>query len=707
MFYLSSLQKKLVTLAAVMLLLGLGYYWFAPKSRGEVYYLGIGGPMSGSFEDVGLSMRRGALLAIDEINASGELGDIHLEGVVVDDASDLEGGGQSLAVAKKLAQTENLLGVVGHYFSGATLEASEIYRENSIPLITPSATNPKVTSSNDWNFSVIQDDFYQAVFLANYVVKGLGIEDVGVIRSSSTYGRSLEEYFVRELRVKGQTPTAVVELDPNGFDPEILRAQLEPLKASGMIFLAMNYKLAAKVIKFLRDNDVNPGFVGAESLGGPHFIHEAGVYADNVYAVTPYLANLLGESSKHYQANYLEAYQVRPDWVATNSYEAVKLFATGIRNAGPDREGIRNHLRRIRNEEDALPSVSGPIYFNEEGASRRAIAMGQVIEGRYLPARFQLTAVKYPELEKARKQRSKAFQMGNTSMKRTTVVFTGLHVQEIKSFDPIDSNFVADFLLWFRWDPSQNKKLNFEMTHGKVLAAKVREKYFDKKTHNNFISYQVSARMEGQFPLHDYPFDRQILKIRIKPKVKNKEDLILVTDIPDDTFLRKHLDIRSWKDREHIHFTSGKEAIWSYRNPKYLGKLFQLDHSQYNYHIHLERDVYEYIIKLLPLTIIVLTAYSLFFINFEFTPSRFTVGITSMMSAMAFHNVNKLDVGYLVKSDIFFMMTYYLIFFSILETVLASSLHEKGKEEMAARLDHFSIVLYPVLIVFAVYQLFN
>ncbi len=351
--------------------------------------------------------------------------------------------------------------------------------------------------------------------------------------------------------------------------------------------------------------------------------------------------------------------------------------------------------------------MAGDIYFNPYGASRRPIAIGQVKEGRFLPSRFQLIYVKYPELAKARQHKAPIFKVDGRYTKRTTVVFTGIHVNDVRSFDPIKSQFEADFLLWFRWDPDQNKKLNFEMTHGEVLSAKIREKYYHKESKNNFIAYSVTARMEGVFPLHDYPFDHQILKIRIKPKVKSKEDLILVTDIPDDSFLRRDLTFGQWEDERHVQFTSSKDFIWSYRNPKYGQKIFELDHSQFNYHLHLKRNVAQYVIKLLPLFVVLFGAYLIFFIDYEYVPSRYALGIITLLSAISAHNATKLEVGYLVRSDIFFLITYFLIVFSILETVIASTFFMKGQKKIAKRLDEATIVMFPILIVVALYHLID
>ncbi|MBF0109524.1 MAG: ABC transporter substrate-binding protein [Magnetococcales bacterium] len=697
----------LLLLLVVVLTGSLIYGTLFHGGRKQIFLIGLAGPMSGPFSEVGISMRRGVELAITHVNQSGELGPITLEARIEDDQSNLADNQGVHKAAEHLARNANLLGVVGHYFSNATLEASPIYDALKIPLITPSATNPKVTALYPGNFSLIPDDFYQAVFLANYVLHGLDQNKIAIINTSNLYGESLRDYFIKELKINAVEPVADIAINPEKFDPDPLERGLGALGQASAVFLAMNYTNAAHVIKYIKNKGLKCEFIGGESLGGPHFIRLAGIYSEDVYAVTPFLPNLLGEKAKRYQDDFVQTFQTNPDWVATHAYEAVMLFAHAIRKGGADRVAIRTVLSKILDEEDAVESITGPIYFNEEGASRKRIAIGQVKEGRHAPARFQFSNARYPELVKARGAKSNAFMMNGRFVKRTTVVFTGLHVKEIKDFDPIGGSFTADFLLWFRWDPTWNAKLNFEMTYGKVLSAQIREKYFDPENNFNFISYDVSAQMEGIFPLQEYPFDEQELQIRIKPKVQVKEDLILVTDIADDSFLRNDLSLKSWTDVKHFQFTGEKDTIWSYRNPKYKKKLFEMEHSQFDYHILLRRNWEQYTVKLLPLLVMVLMAYSQFFVNYEYVGSRFSLGILALLTAMSFHNVNKIDVGYLVRADIFFMMTYYLIFLTIIETVVTSSFFIHGNKIMANRIDIASIVLYPVLMLGAIIHLFR
>lgn len=695
---MAKLKFFLLTVGLLLTLSGLAYLGLAVSHKKEVLHIGLAAPMSGPFKDVGLSMQRGVELAIKDINQSGELEKYELKLALSDDRSAANVSSYAERSAKKLMAVPNLVAVVGHYFSMATILGGEIYKTHKIPFISPSATLPALTANNEWAFSLMPDDFYQARFLANYILHGLDRKNVSIINDKSSYGRSLKEYFAAEMAINEVTPLVAVEIDYRKPNMDLLKSRLKAFSESDIIFLAMNYANAANMIKFLRKNGVETDVIGGESLGGSQFIRHAGIYAEEVYAVTPYLPSLFGEASKNYQIDFLREFQQEPDWISTYTYEATRLIAHAIRQTGPDGTDLRNLLRKIITPQDALPSIAGDLYFNELGASRRNLWVGQVKHGRYIPARFQLTHVKYQELAKIRQKNSDIFFMDNQFMKRATVVYTGIHMNEVESFEPVDGNFVANFNLWFRWDPSKNKNLDFEMTYGKVLTAAVREKYFDSKTNNNFISYIVSARMVDYFPLHDYPFDKQTLKIRIKPKSKTNEDLILVTDIDDDSFLTRKLDFGAWKDLHHMQFTTQKDFLWSYRNPKFDNKLFKLDHSQYNYQIMMERKSSGYLIALLPLLVLVTSAYVIFTIGYDVLSTRYSVGITTMLSAMAYHNVNKLGVGHLVRGDIFFLSSYVLFFLAIVETSFVNYLVNIKKIDAAQKLDMVALAVYPLLV---------
>ena len=103
--------------------------------------IGVAGPMTGPNAAFGAQLKNGAEQAAADINAKGGINGQKIEIVVGDDVSDPK---QGVSVANKMVG-DGVKIILGHFNSGVTIPASEIYAENGMLMITPSATNPKVT----------------------------------------------------------------------------------------------------------------------------------------------------------------------------------------------------------------------------------------------------------------------------------------------------------------------------------------------------------------------------------------------------------------------------------------------------------------------------------------------------------------------------------------------------------------------------------
>src|SRR5215510_7457656 len=147
-------MKKWLTLG---LALGLGLA-FAESASAQVK-LGVAGPITGGSAAFGAQLKNGVEQAVEDINAQGGILGQKITVSVGDDRADPKEG---VSVANKL--------VVGHFNSGVTIPASEVYQENGMLVITPSATNPKVTERGLWNvFRTCGRDDQQGKLWAAYV----------------------------------------------------------------------------------------------------------------------------------------------------------------------------------------------------------------------------------------------------------------------------------------------------------------------------------------------------------------------------------------------------------------------------------------------------------------------------------------------------------------------------------------------------------
>src|SRR6185369_2776215 len=130
--------------------------------------VGVAGPLTGPNAAFGAQLQKGAEQAAADINAAGGINGEQIKVVLGDDVSDPK---QGISVANKFA-ADGVKFVIGHFNSGVSIPASEVYAENGMLEITPAATNPTLTERNMWNiFRTCGRDDQQGPVAGAYLAK--------------------------------------------------------------------------------------------------------------------------------------------------------------------------------------------------------------------------------------------------------------------------------------------------------------------------------------------------------------------------------------------------------------------------------------------------------------------------------------------------------------------------------------------------------
>jgi branched-chain amino acid transport system substrate-binding protein len=198
----------LTLLAAAVALIGCGEQKPAAKATaaaagGIEVKIGHVGPLTGGIAHLGKDNENGARLAVDEANAAG----IKIDGKAVkfifvaeDDQADPKVG---TTVAQKLVDAK-VAGVVGHLNSGTSIPASPIYSQAGIPVISGSATNPKLTEQGfKTQFRVVGRDDQQGPAVANYLAANNKPKLVAVIDDATAYGEGIANEVEKTLKAAG------------------------------------------------------------------------------------------------------------------------------------------------------------------------------------------------------------------------------------------------------------------------------------------------------------------------------------------------------------------------------------------------------------------------------------------------------------------------------------------------------------------------
>src|SRR5918997_1283288 len=158
------------------------------------------GPMTGQNAAFGEQMRRGAEMAVKDINANGGVNGENLVLKVGDDACDPK---QAVAVANQMVNDEVVF-VAGHFCSGSSIPASAVYNEEGILQISPASTNPQLTEQGFENvFRTCGRDDVQGIYAANYVVDNKVADKIAILHDKTAYGQGLADEFKKQLNTRG------------------------------------------------------------------------------------------------------------------------------------------------------------------------------------------------------------------------------------------------------------------------------------------------------------------------------------------------------------------------------------------------------------------------------------------------------------------------------------------------------------------------
>ena len=162
------------------------------------------GPMTGQYASFGEQMRRGAEMAVRDINAAGGVLGQKLRLEVGDDACDPK---QAVAVANEMASKGVKL-MAGHFCSGSSIPASNVYSEEDVLQISPASTNPKLTERGlDNVFRVCGRDDQQGLVAGNFLADKFGSRKIAIIHDKTAYGKGLADETRKTLNGRGVTET--------------------------------------------------------------------------------------------------------------------------------------------------------------------------------------------------------------------------------------------------------------------------------------------------------------------------------------------------------------------------------------------------------------------------------------------------------------------------------------------------------------------
>lgn len=305
-----------------------------------------------------------------------------VELVIADNKSDKV---EAANAATYLIDKEKVTAVIGSWGSSLSMAAGPIAEEKGIPVVAPSATNPQVTSGNDWYFRVCFIDPFQGRVMANYAFNDIGAKKAAIIQEvSNDYSVGLANFF--KIAFNELTGDENATADPVNYNlgDRDFSAQLTSIKETNpdVIFAPGNYTESALLTKQARELGIDVPILGGDTWEAQEFLDLAGDAAEGIVFSTFFASEVpITDMSEVFLDAYREKYNKEPAAVTALGFDAYLVILDAIEKAGStDPAAIKDQIAKTEGFEGA----AGIISLDENGDAVKNAVIKEVQDGKFV-----------------------------------------------------------------------------------------------------------------------------------------------------------------------------------------------------------------------------------------------------------------------------------------------------------------------------------
>ncbi len=349
----------------------------APSDDVVVVKIGVAGPLTGGIAHLGKDDENGAHLSIDEhterkLKIGGKT--VRFEMMSEDDQADPKMGP---TIAQKFVDAK-VAGVAGHLNSGVSIPASAVYNQGGIPMISGSATNPKLTEQGFKNiFRTVGRDDQQGPAIAQYLAN-MKVKKVAIADDATAYGEGLANEVEKTLKAAGVQVVTREKATDKTTDFKAILTKMKG-KAPDAVFYGGMDATGGPMIKQARELGIKSVFSFGDGACTDEMAKLAGAAAEGLICSQAGLPASAASQSFNdaFKAKYGEVKQYAPFF-----YDAVGVMIAAMQKAdSTDPAKYLPELQKI-----SYNGATGKIEFDEKGDRKNAeITIFTLKDGKVTP----------------------------------------------------------------------------------------------------------------------------------------------------------------------------------------------------------------------------------------------------------------------------------------------------------------------------------
>ena len=330
----------------------------AVAQQGGPIRIATAGPMTGQYAAFGGQMRAGAEQAVTDLNGAGGVLGRQLQLQVSDDACDPR---QAVSVANQLAGQRAQL-VAGHFCSGSSIPARDVYAEEGVLQISPASTNPRFTDEGKWNtFRVCGRDDQQGQVAGRHIAQNMRGQRVAILHDNSAYGRGLAEETKKSLNAAGMQEVLFSAYTPGERDYSAIVSRLQQANVQ-VVYVGGYHTESGLILRQAKERGLNITLIGGDALVTNEFWQITGAAGEGTlmtFSSDPRKRPTAAQVVQRFRAR-----NVDPEGYVLYTYAAIEIWAKAVaRVNATDPRRVAQALKA----NGPWGSVLGDISFDQKG----------------------------------------------------------------------------------------------------------------------------------------------------------------------------------------------------------------------------------------------------------------------------------------------------------------------------------------------------
>ena len=353
------MKKGLVAAIVVVIVALAGVYWFAlrPGVVEKEIIIAVAGPMTGQYATFGEQMKRGAEMAVADINAAGGVLGQKLRLVIGDDACDPK---QAVAVANGFVG-KRVVFVAGHFCSGSSIPASKVYEEEGVLQISPASTNPKLTEEGGDNvFRTCGRDDQQGMVAGNFLADNYAKKRIAIVHDKQAYSKGLADETKKQLNARGVKEVLYETVTAGEQDYSALVSKLKANKVD-ILYYGGYHPEAGLIVRQMRQQGLKARLVSGDALVTQEYWQITGKAGEGTlmtFSLDPRRNPIAAPVVEKFRAAGFE-----PEGYTLYTYGTIQTFVQAVKGAGTTKlEPMIKALRTM-----TFDTVLGKIGFDKKG----------------------------------------------------------------------------------------------------------------------------------------------------------------------------------------------------------------------------------------------------------------------------------------------------------------------------------------------------